>query len=70
MEFEPKGQFILFYLVDCLSVIIMVNGNCSTEIMKSLTLRVSDSHLKLLLICYWNEVIRNGILFICYLLYS
>ena len=30
MEFEPKGLFILFYLVDCLSVIIIVNGNSST----------------------------------------
>ena len=48
MEFEPKGLFILFYPVDCLSVIILVI--LVHEIMNSLTLIsliVSDSYLKL-----------------------
>ena len=48
MEFEPKGLFILFYPVDCLSVIILVI--LVHEIMNSLTLIsliVLDSYLKL-----------------------
>ena len=38
MEFKPKGLLILFYQVDCLSVIIMVI--LVHEIMNSLTLIV------------------------------
>ena len=61
MEFEPKGLLIFFYLVDCLSVIIMVI--LVHEIMNSLTLIVSDSHLKFHYFIIIYSLVSGGYLF-------